>query len=438
MDRGGRTTSDLSISVTQGRVLGGGAVVNASDVVPLGDEVLGFWQRRFGLTDFRPEALEPHRQRALADLRASRITEEQLNRANRLLRDGAAKLGLKGEPMLHNRVGCVGLGTCLLGCPIGAKQNPRWVAIPEAIEAGATFLCRARAWRIADANADVKRVEVRTLDGNGYHETGSFTVRAKTVILAANAIGSCALALRSGIGGAHLGRHVSLQPQMPVFARFREEVVAFRGIPQSYAVTEGERFDDEHGLWGYRIEGLMGTPGIVAATMMRSGTAVKEMMTQYRFIAAALVLVPDDPSGSVSLTKSGRPKVDYVHLDNHKARVREGLKTAARCYLAAGADEVEVPLNHPVVIQSEADLPLIDAIPFEPCTAPLISAHQQGGLRMATSQQDGVCAPDAHLYGTRGVYCFDSGIFPSSSSSHTQAPNIAVSDWLTTRLLAAG
>lgn len=436
VDRGGRMTSDLSIAVLQGRVLGGGAVINASDVVPLGDEVLAFWQRRFGLSDYTAAALEPHRQLALADLRASRIEDAQLNRANRLLQEGAAKVGAKGEVMMHNRVGCMGLGTCLIGCPIGAKQNPRMVAIPEALQAGATFLCRARAVRIDDANAELKRVAVRTLDENGYHETGSFTVRAKVVILAANAVGSTALVLRSGLGNAHAGRHLSLQPQLGIVARYRDEVIAYRGIPQAFAVTEGERFDDEHGLWGYRVEAIMGTPGIIASMIPRVGAAVKEAMLAYNHLAASLVLVPDAPSGSVTLTASGRPKVHYEHLDNHKERLRQGLKMAARCYLAAGAYEVEVPIVRPVFVKSEADLALIDAIPFEACTAPMISAHQQGGLRMAPNERDGACAPDGRLYGTRGVYCFDSGLFPSSCSSHTQAPNIAVANWLTARLLA--
>lgn len=438
MDRSGRMTSDLSISVMHGRVLGGTAVVNASDVVPISDEVLRFWQNKHGLADYSAENLEPHRQRALADLRASPIPDEQLNRANRLLMEGAAKLGLKGEVMLNNRVGCQGLGTCLIGCPIGAKQNPRWVAIPEAIEAGATFWCRARAARIDDAGAELKRVSVRVLDPDGYHEVSGFTVQARVVVLAASAVGSTHLALRSGLGNAQVGRNLSLQPQLPVVARFKEDVIAYRGIPQAFAVTEGERFDDERGLWGYRIEAVMGTPGIVSALLPRVGPDVMTVMEAYNRIAASLVLVPDAPSGTIGLTRGGRVRIDYRHEDEHKQRMRDGAKLAARCYLAAGAFEVEVPTNRPVIVKSERELALIDAIPYEPCSAPLMSAHQQGGLRMAPSENDGACAPNGLLYGTRDVYCFDSALYPSSSSSHTQAPILATAHFLSERLLGKG
>ncbi|MCC7074220.1 MAG: GMC family oxidoreductase [Deltaproteobacteria bacterium] len=437
-DRGGRMTSDLTMAVLQGRVLGGSAVINASDVVPLSDEVLRFWQRKHGLTDYSVEHLEPHRHQALADLRATPIPEEQVNRANRLLREGAAKIGAKGEVMLNNRVGCQGLGTCLIGCPIGAKQNPRVVAIPDALAAGATFLCRARAVRIDDASAELKRVSVRVLDANGYHEVGGFTVRARVVIMAASAVNSTQLVLRSGLGNQHAGKHLSLQPQLGIVARFREQVTPFRGIPQAYAVTEGERFDDERGLWGFRVEAIMGTPGIIASLLPRLGAEVMGAMAAYPQLAASLVLVPDEPSGTVGLTKAGRVRIDYEHKDNHKERLREGAKLAARCYLAAGAYEVEVPMHRPVVVTSERDLALIDAIPFEPCTAPLMSAHQQGGLRMAASEAEGACAQNGLLYGTRDVYCFDAALYPSSSSSHTQAPILATASFLSERLLAKG
>ena len=434
MDRGGRTTTDLSVAVLQGRALGGGGIINASDVVPLHDEVLAHWRQHHGLTPFTAEALTPFRQAALDDLHSNRIQDEQLNQANKLLKLGAEKLGLKGEVMMHNRVGCAGLGTCLIGCPLGAKKNPRWVSIPKAVAAGASFLCRARAVRIDDAGAEIKRVHVRTLDALGYAERASFVIRARTVILAANAVGSAHLAVRSGIGNEHVGRHLSLQPQLPVVARFREDVVAYRGIPQAYAITEHETVDAERGVWGFRIEAIMGTPGIVASLLPGAGNDPKAAMLDYNRVAASLVLVPDSPSGTVRSSAHGKVLIDYAHADDHKARLRAGARVAARAYLAAGAAEVQIPLHRPIVIRSERDLAALDAIPFDPCTAPLLSAHQQGGMRAAANANDGACAPDGAVYGTRGVYCFDSGIFPSSSSSHTQAPIITVARWLATQL----
>ncbi len=437
MDRGGRATHDLAISVLQGRVLGGGGVINASDVVPISEGVYRHWVRKFGLSDFSPEKMAPYARRALADLSATRIQEHQLNRANQLLRNGTEALGLRGEAMMTNRVGCAGLGTCLIGCPIDAKRNPRTVAIPKAVDAGARFYTRARAVRIDDAGHELKRVTVRSLDPRGYHERGSFEVRAKVVILAANAVATSQLLLRSGIGNTHVGRHLSLQPQLPVTAIFDDEVRAFRGIPQAYAVTEFEREDDEHhGLWGFRIEAIMGTPGMVGSLLPYAGPRGKEQMTLYSRIAAALVLVPDEPTATVALTSSGRPEIVYEHLENHRARIREGAKVAARIYLAAGAKEVLVPTAPAVTVRSEAEVAKLDELTLRPASAPFLSAHQQGGVRFAPSARAGAADPDGQVYGTRGVYVFDSSGFPSSSSSHTMTPIMTVSHYLSEKLLA--
>ena len=227
-----------------------------------------------------------------------------------------------------------------------------------------------------------------------------------------------------------------MQPQLAVTALFDEKVRAFDGIPQAYAVTEHERDDDpEHGLWGYRIEAVMGTPGNVASVLPLGGTAGKELMAVYDRIAAALVLVPDEPSGNVQLGPSaGHPIISYRQAENHKARLREGAKLAARIYFAAGARQVFVPTSPPVVLESEADLGRVDAISLAPATAPLLSAHQQGTVRFAPSPQLGGADPDGRVYGTKGIYVFDTSGFPSSASSHTMTPVLTVAHYLSAKL----
>ncbi len=356
MDRGARATTDLSVNVLQARVLGGGGVINASDVVPVSDAVLRHWQKRFGLSELSPETLAPYKKRALEDLSASRIQEKQVNRANALLRAGAKALNLRGEVMLNNRVGCVGTGTCLIGCPFNAKRNPRFVAIPAALEAGARFYTRARATRITGGEREMKRITVKTLDERGYRVVGETSVRARIVILAANAVASAELLLRSGLGNQHVGRNLLLQPQLPVTAVFPEPLTAFRGIPQSYAVTEFEVEDHpEHGLWGYRIEGIMGTPGMVASLLPFSGVEGKKAMQLYDRIAASLLLVIDRPSGNVKLS-NGRLAVEYYQKEDHKQRLRDAIKQTARIYFEAGAERIIVPTTPPLTFERGADL----------------------------------------------------------------------------------
>lgn len=436
VDRGGRTTEDMSINILSGRVLGGGGVINACDVVPVPEPVWALWRKTYGLTELTPAAMQPFVQRALDDLSANRIAEHRVNRANALLRRGSQALGWRGEVMQHNRAEhCAGLGTCLIGCPVDAKRNPRMVAIPKAIAAGARIFLRARAVRIGDASADVKRVHCRSLDARGYREAQPFMVHARTVIVAANPIGTVQLLLRSGIGNKFVGRFLSLQPQIPILARFAEQVDAFLGIPQSYAVTEFETCDETKGLGGFRIEAIMGTPGVVGSLVPQAGVGGKSTMARWRHIAAALLLLPDASVGTITLGAGGRPRVRYDMTDEYRQRGRQAIRAAARAYLAAGAEDVVAAAVPPMVLGSEADLAQVDTLSFAPATMPLISAHQQGGVRMAPSPRHGAAAPNGQVYGTCGVYVFDSSGFPTSSSSHTMTPILTMAHMLSARLL---
>ena len=436
MDRGGRASHDLSVSVLQGRVLGGGGVVNTCDVVPIPEGVLRHWTGKYGLEDFAPAHFKRFEEDALADLSANRIPDDMVNKANRLLRDGGEALGFRGEVLMHNRVGCRGLGTCMLGCPVHAKRNPRMVALPKAVEAGARIFTRARAVKISKAKQELKEVTVRTLDPKGYHEQGTFSIRAKIVIVAANAIASAQLLLRSGLGNSHVGRNLTLQPQLAIIGMFDERVAAFDGIPQSYAITEFEEEDNpQFGLWGFRIEGIMGTPGIVSSLLPFSGAPGMEGMAQYDRMAPSLLLVPDAPSGTVEVSRDGRLTIRYEQRENHRARLRLAVQTAAKVYLEAGAREVLVPTVPPLAIRSAREAQQAQRLTLAPATAPMISAHQQGTVRFAASERDGGADLNGQVYGTRDVYVFDSSGFPTSASSHTMTPIIASSRMLTTKLL---
>jgi choline dehydrogenase-like flavoprotein len=202
-------------------------------------------------------------------------------------------------------------------------------------------------------------------------------------------------------------------------------------------VTEFEVEDHpEYGLWGYRIEGIMGTPGMVASLLPFSGVEGKQAMQLYDRIAASLLLVIDRPSGGVKLS-NGRLTIEYYQKEDHKARLRHAIKQTARIYLAAGAKRIIVPTTPPLSFEREADLAAVDALTFDVASAPLLSAHQQGTVRMAPSSRQGAADPSGRVYGTRDIYVFDSSGFPSSASSHTMTPILTVSRYLADRLAAS-
>ena len=434
-ERGGRTNVDRTINILAGRVLGGGGVINACDVVPIHEETWNFWQRKHGFRGFSPAEMQPFLAMALDDLAANRIAESQVNRNNQILRRGAEALGWRGELMLHNRVNCQGLGSCLIGCPAGAKRNPRMVAIPAALAAGARVYVRARAREIRDPRQAVKRVAIETLDAKGYHPQQAFAIAAGAVVVAANPVGTVAILAGSGIGNALVGQHVSLQPQVPVVAMMPEPVNAYDGIPQSFALTHFERHDPDRGLSGFRVESIFGTPGVLGSLVSQPGPEGKALMARLPHVAASLVLVPDEAVGQIELGSGGRPRVAYTLAAEWKTRARQAGRAAAEAYFAAGAELFVVPAAPPLILRSPADLPQIDRLTFDPGTISLISAHQQGGVRMGATPATSACDLGGQVWDTRHVYVMDGSVFPSTSSSHTMTPILTMAHALAARAL---
>ena len=411
-DAGGQATSDGAISVLQGRCLGGSTTINMGDVVPIAEPVMDHWRQHFGWGDWGG-VTNGDIQRAAAvaksDIGSSRIPDSMINANNGALRDGAAALGIAGAALEHNRTGCIGSGYCLIGCSYDAKKGTLLSHVPRAEAAGAIVWCDARADRI------------EPLPDGRYHVSGSFSLTCDRVFVCAGTIHSPGILGRSGLGGAALGHHLSLQPQAPMLALFDRDIVLHRGIPQSWAVDGGLEVSVDRGLGGFAIEGVAGGPAMTASTMPLPMASLRPLLKRYRQSAAALCLVPDRPSGRVEW-EGARPKILYSQTAEYTARLREALKTAARIYLAAGAESVMPPAVDGSAIRSEADVARIDALRLESCDLAMLSAHPQGSCRMGPDPTTSVVGMDFRVHGTEGVYVCDASVFPTTASTHTMVP----------------
>ncbi len=425
-DAGGQATANGAIAVLQGRCLGGSTTINMGDCVPIEEAVLDHWRQHFGWGDWggiSNDDVAAAARAVMADMGAGPIPPELVNRANGLLRAGAEKLGLQGSVLLHNRVGCTGSGYCLIGCSYDAKRGTLVSHIPDARAAGCQLMCDSRVDRV-----------VREGDRAVAVEGAGFRVECERVFLCAGAIHTCGILARSALQSGGLGRHLSLQPQAPIVALFDEDVVFFRGVPQSYGVDGFLSATAEGGLGGYTVEGVATGPAMAASMIPGDMAQLRSVMSRYRQMAASLCLVPDRPSGVVKWGKRPRPTIQYDHDPVHLEVMRESLRTAARCYLAAGAKEVIPTGVEMTSIRSEADLGLIDHVSLRPCDQPMISAHPQGTCRMAGEEHDPVVGLDFKVRGTANVYVCDASLFPTTSSTHTMVPVMSMAHLLAASL----
>lgn len=400
-DSGARTTVDGAVQVLQGRGVGGSTVHNTNLCKRAPAEVLDGWQ----LDGWRAADLAPHYDVVERDLSVTKLLESDLNRNNALLKRGVEKLGWRGGLLAHNRVGCARSGFCELGCAFDAKQNALKVLIPQAMAADARVYADCRVERVLVEGGRAVGVVARALDGEG-RPGPTVTVRG-AVCLSGSAVGTAALALRSGLDDARIGKTLRLHPGAAVAGIFDEPVEGWTGIPQSYECTEKLRFDgsDDDRVW---IIPAFAHPVGLASALPGFGAAHMQRMRLYPRIAVFVAMLHDRTAGTVSVDKT-RLKIKYQLEASDQRALANGLEACARLMLAAGAKTVVVPFTKPIEISDESGLPKIRAHGYRPLDPLLTAVHPMGTLPLG-----GPVDERGRVRGVKHLWVADGSLFPTS------------------------
>jgi choline dehydrogenase-like flavoprotein len=164
-------------------------------------------------------------------------------------------------------------------------------------------------------------------------------------------------------------------------------------------------------------------------------------MANARSGALALLLVPDEPSGSLRFARDERgftATIDYTMSPEWVGRLRRGLRAAAEAYFAAGAQSVRFGSDVFAPLTTARDLDRALEFPIRTGVTHFVSAHVQGSCRMGTDPSSSVVDLDHAVHGVPGLYVVDASVFPSSASTHTMIPVMTFADRAVRRMLAQG
>lgn len=429
-EAGMRQTVDGSVIVLQGRNVGGSTVHNLCYCFRAPEPVLRLWQREFGLGSLTSEALAPSFERVERNLRVKRIREDEINAMNRVIRAGTEKLGYSGLVAKHNRENCVQSGFCILGCFFGAKQSMLVTYVPRAEEAGARILASARAERIETQGGRVRRVRGHAVDEAG--RTGrSFEIGAKVVVLAAGAVSSPDLLLRSGIANSSglVGGNLHLHPQVMLAGIFEESLQPYRGIPQSYVVDEFIDLERDPRS-GYYLMPVTGFPALTAAGLPGFGRDHFRFMKSFDRLAGLLVLVHDQSSGSVRPGASlGSPEIRYSLEEEDRRQLARGLVHSAEVLFAGGARRVVVPYwVDPLVLGPGDALGAIEERGVREGEIAISAAHPQSTCGMGSDPSKSVVNGFGESHDVSGLFVADMSVFPTSLGAPPQITTAALAD----------
>ncbi|HJV72994.1 MAG TPA: GMC family oxidoreductase [Noviherbaspirillum sp.] len=423
-----RKTKDKSISILQGRTVGGSTTVNWTSSFRTPSSTLSYWQKAFGLKDYTVEGLAPWFSMMEQRLHVSKWLTAP-NENNDLLRRGAGKLNIPVASIPRNVNGCWNLGYCGMGCPTNAKQSMLITTIPSALSHGATLLTRTRAEKLVFKGDTVIGLACVALDPSGLSPSGkTINVRARHYVVSGGAINSPALLMRSGAPDQHglIGKRTFLHPTVISAGLFSQKVDGFAGAPQS---VYSDHFLDTQpidGPIGYKLEAPPLHPLLFSTTMQGFGAQHSAIMKQFTHTHALLSLLRDgfnaeSTGGTVQLKDDGSAVLDYPISDFVWDGVRRSLLTMAEIQFAAGAKTV-----YPVHETAEGydnwkdARKAINALSYKPLLARVVSAHVMGGCTMSDDTKLGLVSSSGRYHGLSNLSVHDGSLFPTSIGANPQ------------------
>lgn len=331
-----------------------------------------------------------------------------------LMEKGLRELGWHVDEMPRNAVGCTeeACGYCTMGCRIGAKRSMLGTYLIDAVDNRARIVTGARVQRVLTDEGQARGVIARVGES-------TLTVRADSVVLAAGALNTPAILLRSGVGGPAAGRYLRLHPVTAVWARFEQRVDPWTGILQTRYSDEFADLDGDG--FGFRLETAPIHPLFPAAFLgWEDGASFKRDVLGLGHLDVGGILLRDRGHGRVIIDKAGSPLWRYKISKGDQRHIREGVKRAAEMYAAAGANEIISSTILPVRWRPGAE-PIeefmggVDAIGYGSNRTSYFTFHQMGSARMGSDPQKSVVDANNQAHDVRGLYVMDGSCFPTSS-----------------------
>jgi choline dehydrogenase-like flavoprotein len=421
LDLGLLTTWDGSITMLAGAAVGGGTLVNWMTSIGAPASVREEWASKHGLEGVIGSAWDDDVLAIETELGVAESTH--IPPKDAVILRGARELGWEAAPTRRNATSCGDCGSCPFGCRRGTKRSGIRGHLARAASCGARVVAGARVTRVLIADRRAAGVEADVAVQGGPRR---LTVRAPVVVVAAGALRTPAVLLRSGLDHPGIGRNLRLHPVPVVAGRFDEDIEMWRGTMQAARSLEFIEQDGKRN--GYAIESAPGHPGLLALALPWEGReAHARVMSDATHISPLIAVTRDGGAGRVSVTRAGRVRVGYALDARGVATLRHGLVSMARLARAAGAQEIVAVGTPPAWYRADEPgagfdrfIERLSTFDCSPNRAGVFSAHQMGSVRMGSAPADHPCDPSGRVRSgpkqdavVRGLWVGDGSLFPT-------------------------
>jgi choline dehydrogenase-like flavoprotein len=379
------------VAFLAGRCVGGTTTINSKVALRAQEHDVAKWHPATGLTNdlgepFSAADLQPYYDR-VEHVLGVRERADWLKSVH-TVEAGFRALGLELEPVRsYTDANCMSCGSCLQGCATNAGKSTMNTYIHDALAESALEL---------RADCTVERVLIEDSEAAGVEyvdEAGEpQTVHARAVVVAAGALNTPQLLLRSGVDNPTVGRYLGLHPVRLVYGLFDEPQDAHMVYPVTAHCKKYQR--DEDG--GFVVEATTIQDPISFATTLCDengplwGARLVAAVEKFRHWVGLLALVSDDNNSAVVVDESGAERFDVDFQPNEVERLDAVLKVSREVLEAAGATQV--------------------------CWTGIASTHVQSSCRMGDDPARSVVDRNGESHEVKRLFVGDASLIPRTLS----------------------
>jgi choline dehydrogenase-like flavoprotein len=263
-------------------------------------------------------------------------------------------------------------------------------------------------------------------------------VKAQAVVVAAGALHTPALLLRSGLGNAHIGANLHLHPTTVIFSRFDEPMKGWHGAPMTRVSQQFANLDGRgYGVW---LETSPVHPGMAAqAFPWHDGREHKRNMQQLAYFSNIIILARDYHGGRVTVGKDGAPRITYQLSPLDGRHLLKGLTEAIRIHHAAGARVIHGPhqqLSGSDGVPIDQFIEWVQRAGFAPNSIALFSAHQMSSSRIGGSSAIGAISPEGETYEVKNLFVADGSALPTAAGVNPMISIMALAHYVAQHIKA--
>ncbi|MGE5806653.1 MAG: GMC family oxidoreductase N-terminal domain-containing protein [Ignavibacteria bacterium] len=415
---------DFRFTVFQGSCVGGSTVLNNAVCFKMPEPMLDRWNKDYNAGLDKKKVMESM-DKVFEMIGTNHQGTVKLNPGGFLFEKGCRNLGYNTLPNVTDAVnaniaGCVGCGYCNIGCQYNKKLSMLTTVLPE--------VQKKFGRESLEIIAGCEAVKLNKNGNNISYAEGEFRsgrkikIYGKTFVVAAGAVSSSILLLKSKLGIKKAGMNLSFNMGSQLTAAFPNKIDSYDGLQISHYMKISPDT-------GFIMESWFNPPMFQSTAMPGWFEDHYRNMKRYDKLTCVGLLVGSESNARVRIAGLTGREVEYTPTEKDFKTLLSGLELSGEIMLEAGAESVMPNTFKYYEFKTKDEVRRLHEYIKDPSEITLGTGHPQGGNIIGSSPETGVVNPEFKVFGYQNLYVCDASVFPTSVGVNPQLTVMGLADY---------